>query len=132
MYSKEIIQMSSAIEIQALVRNMDDSFRKHRNIKNNHPAMWAAKIKSENKKLYDEFPGIYQMHMEGKLDETFFYMLQMKRKIEKGEITEDQASIAVGQKLFNRYVDPVVKGLPKPPSLSYSEYYKENLSGPTG
>jgi uncharacterized short protein YbdD (DUF466 family) len=115
----------SAIQIQALVRDMDESFRKYKSLKETNPALWAEKMKKDNMKLYDEFPTIYNMHMNGKLDQTFFEMLQLKRKIEKGELTEDQASVIVGQKLFNKYVDPIIKNQPPPPTLSYEEYYKD-------
>jgi hypothetical protein len=118
----------SAIQIQALVRDMDTSFRKHRSLKESNPQEWAAKIKEENLVLFNDFPTVYNMHMNGTLDQTFFDMLALKRKIEKGELTEDQASVIVGQKLFNRFVDPVLKNLPPPPSLSYSEFYKEKSS----
>jgi len=127
MYYIEIRQMTtlSAIQIQALVRDMDESFRKYKSLKETNPALWAEKMKKDNMKLYDEFPTIYNMHMNGKLDQTFFEMLQLKRKIEKGELTEDQASVIVGQKLFNKYVDPIIKNQPPPPTLSYEEYYKD-------
>jgi uncharacterized short protein YbdD (DUF466 family) len=69
--------------------------------------------------------------MNGKLDQTFFEMLQLKRKMEKGEMTEDEASIIVGQKLFNKYVDPVIKNQPAPPTLSYEAYYKQNVQAPS-
>jgi len=114
----------SAIQIQAMVRDMDESFRKYRNLKESNPTLWAEKIKTDNMKLFDEFPTVFNMHMNGKLDQTFFDMLHLKRKIEKGEMTEDEASIIVGQKLFNRYVDPVIKNQPPPPTLSYEQYYK--------
>jgi hypothetical protein len=121
----------NAIQIQALVRDMDESFRKYRNLKESNPTLWAEKIKKDNKKLFDEFPTIFNMHMNGKLDHTFFDMLQLKRKIEKGEMTEDEASIIVGQKLFNKYVDPVIKNQPAPPTLSYESYYKQNVQAPS-
>jgi hypothetical protein len=113
----------SAIQIQAMVRDMDESFRKYRSLKESNPTLWNEKMKADNKKLYDEFPTIFNMHMNGRLDQTFFDMLQLKRKIEKGEMTEDEASIIVGQKLFNKYVDPVLKNMPAPPTLSYEQYY---------
>ena len=117
--------MASAIEIQAMVRNMDESMRRYKRMKGPNPELWKKKVIEENAKLWDEYPTIFKMHIEGKLDDTFFYMLQLKRKIEKKEITEDQASIDVGKKLFGRYVEPVVKNLPGPPTLSYEEYYKQ-------
>jgi hypothetical protein len=107
---------------------MDESFRKYRNLKESNPTLWAEKMKADNIKLFNEFPTIYNMHMNGKLDETFFDMLQLKRKMEKGELTEDQASVIIGQKLFKKYVDPVVNNLPAPPTLSYEQYYNKNGS----
>lgn len=118
----------SAIQIQAMVRDMDESFRKYRNLKESNPTLWAEKMKNDNKRLFDEFPTVFNMHMNGRLDQTFFEMLQLKRKMEKGEITEDEASIIVGQKLFNKYVDPVIKNQPASPTLSYEEYYKQNVA----
>ncbi len=116
----------SAVEIQALVRNMDESLRRHKGLKKTNKVIWRQKIEEENQKLYHDFPTVYEMHLEGKLDETFFYMLQMRRKIEKGELTEDEASKIVGQKLFDRFVGPVVGNTPPPqPTLSYADYYKK-------
>lgn len=115
----------NAVQIQALVRNMDESLRKYKKLKQTNNALWLKKLEDENKKLYMEYPTIFKMHIEGKLDETFFYMLQMRHKIEKGEMTEDQASVLVGQKLFNRYVDPVINNTPKEATLTYEEYYKK-------
>ncbi len=115
----------NAVQIQALVRNMDESLRKYKKLKQTNNTLWLKKLEEENKKLYMEYPTIFKMHIEGKLDETFFYMLQMRHKIEKGEMTEDQASVLVGQKLFNRYVDPVINNKPKEPTLTYEEYYKK-------
>ena len=115
----------NAIQIQALVRNMDESLRKYKKLKQTNNTLWLKKIQDENKKLFMEYPTIFKMHIEGKLDETFFYMLQLRHKIEKGEMTEDQASVLVGQKLFNRYVDPVINNKPTEPTLTYEEYYKK-------
>ena len=116
----------SAIQIQALVRNMDESLRRHKGLKKTNKVIWRQKIEEENQRLFNDFPTVYEMHMDGKLDETFFYMLQMRQKIEKGELTEDEASKAVGQKLFDRFVGPVVGNTPVPePTLSYADYYKQ-------
>ena len=118
----------SAIQIQAMVRDMDTSFRKYRGLKESNPDLWKQKMREDNHILFDEFPTVFNLHMNGKLDHTFFDMLQLKRKIEKGEMTEDQASIIIGKKLFNKYVDPIIKNQPAPPSLSYESYYKENAA----
>ena len=114
----------NATQIQALVRNMDESFRRHKRIKDQPE--YQQKIMEENQVLYNEYPSIFKLHMEGKLDETFFYMLSMRRKIEKGVLTEDEASVQVGQKLFRRFVDPVVNNLPAVTPVSYEEFYKQS------
>lgn len=117
----------NSIQIQALVREMDASMRRHKALKRSNPAEFRKKIIEENPKLYEHYVAIFEMHMDGKLDETFFNMLKLKRRIELGEITEDEASKLVGQQLFNRFVAPVVgQDAPTgPPPLSYEEYYKQ-------
>jgi hypothetical protein len=58
-------------------------------------------------------------------------MLKLRHKMDKGEMTEDEASRIVGQKLFDRYVAPVVENKPAPEKpLSYAEYYKQFESTP--
>lgn len=121
----------SSIQIQALVRDMDASMRKHRLTKRVDKERFRAKVAAENETLYNMFPTIFEMHIEGKLDGTFFEMLKLKHKIEKGEMTEDEASRVVGQKLFDRYVGPVVNNTPAPEKpLSYADYYKQFESKP--
>jgi hypothetical protein len=116
----------SSVQIQALVRDMDASMRKHRLTKRVDKEKFRAMVAAENESLYNLFPTIFEMHIEGKLDGTFFEMLKLKHKIEKGEMTEDEASRIVGQKLFDRYVAPVVGNTPPPEKpISYSEYYKQ-------
>jgi len=117
----------NAIQIQALVRDMDASMRRHKKLKRTNPQEYRKKIEEENNTLYTYYIAVFEMHMEGRLDETFFEMLKLKQKIEKGEITEDEASKLVGQRLFNRYVEPVVKPEQSKatPPLSYEDYYKQ-------
>jgi uncharacterized short protein YbdD (DUF466 family) len=117
----------TSTQIQAHVREMDASMRKYRNLKTSNPSEYRKKVSEENDLLYNRFPTIFEMHIEGKLDDTFFEMLKLKRKIEKGEMTEHDASVLIGQKLFDRYVGPVVNKTPAPaPVKSYAEYYNES------
>ena len=89
----------------------------------------VKKLAEENDILYNRFPKIFEMHIEGKLDDTFFEMLKLKRKIETGEMTEYDASVMIGQKLFDRYVGPVVNNTAPPaPVKSYAEYYNESTN----
>jgi hypothetical protein len=86
----------TATEIQAMVRNMDDSKDRHRALKATNVELYVQKLTQENTVLHFNFPSIFSLHAEDKLDGTFFYMLDQKRKIERGDLTEDQASIDVG------------------------------------
>ena len=116
----------NSIQIQALVRDMDASMRRHKGLKRTNQVKFREKIAEENKTLYEVFPTIFEMHYQGKMDTMFFDMLKLRRKIELGELTEDDASKLIGQKLFDRFVAPVIENKPvvdKP--LSYSEYYKQ-------
>ena len=123
----------SSTQIQAYVRDMDTSMRKHRNLKTSNPPEYRKKLSEENELLYNRFPTIFEMHIAGKLDNTFFEMLKLKRKIETGEMTEDEASVIIGQKLFDRYVGPVVNKTPPPAApKSYAEYYKETHESSSG
>jgi hypothetical protein len=116
----------SSIQIQALVRNMDTSIRRHRKLKNSEPHKFYETVIEENKTLYEVFPTIFEKHIDGKLDSTFFEMLKLRHKVDIGEMTEDHASKIVGQQLFDRYVAPVIGNAPAPEKpLSYSEYYKQ-------
>lgn len=117
----------SATQIQALVRNMDASKKKWMRLKASNRTEYIAKLKEENENLFFNYPAIFDMHAEDRLDSTFFEMLALKRKIEKGELTADQASAIVGQKMFNRYVPHAINPGTPPPTkpMSYEDYYKQ-------
>jgi len=86
-----------------------------------------AKIISESKiinkekhfsKVYSHFqstyPMLFDMCCSDRFDiETLKYMLNMMRKINNGNETEESASIEVGQKIFDKYVSPIVDKLEK-------------------
>ena len=118
-------EIISSMKIQSMVRDMDTSMRKHKKLKTSNPTEYRKKLSEENEVLYNRFPTIFEMHIQGKLDQTFFEMLKLRRQIEKKEITEDDASKLIGQKLFDRFVGPIVNNTPPPEKpLSYSEFYK--------
>jgi len=94
-------------------------------LKRTNMSLYKRKIVDENELLYKALPTIFEMHMDGKLDQKFFEMLKLRRKVETGEMTEDEASKIVGQLLFDQYVAPVVNNTPAQKPLSYEEYYKQ-------
>jgi hypothetical protein len=118
----------TATQIQALVRKMDASKKKYQNLKRSgQKAAYEEAVKKENEVIYFNYPSLFQLHIEDRLDQTFFEMLALKRKIEKGEITSEQASAVVGQQLFNRFVPHVISNTAAPtPRMSYEDFYKNS------
>jgi hypothetical protein len=119
----------TATEVQALVRKMDASKKKWNYLKRQgKKAEYEEWLKKENEMLYFNYPSLFDMHVNDKLDSTFFEMLQLKRKIEKGEISAEEASRVVGQQLFNRFVPHAIdsNAAPPAPRMSYEDFYKQS------
>lgn len=119
----------TATEVQALVRKMDESKKKWRRLRDTGSNNgYEQMVKQENEVLYFNYPSLFDLHLRDQLDSTFFEMLQLKRKIERGEITAEEASKIVGQQLYNRYVPHVVhSNVPAPPpKMSYEDFYKQS------
>lgn len=118
----------TATQVQALVRKMDASKAKYKRLKlSGQKAAYEEAVRKENEALYFNYPSLFQMHIEDRLDQTFFEMLALKRKIEKGEITAEQASAVVGQQLFQRFVPHVISNASPPaPRMSYEEFYRQS------
>jgi hypothetical protein len=118
----------TATQIQALVRQMDGSKAKYRALKQSGKKLeYEQAVKAENEALYFNYPSLYQLHLEDRLDQTFFEMLNLKRKIEKGEMTAEQASAVVGQQLFNRFVPHAISNSAPPMArMSYEDYYRQS------
>lgn len=114
----------TATQVQAMVRNMDVSKDKYKLLKSTDPESYLNYLREENATLVEFYPAVFALHADDKLDDTFFYMLQEKRKMEKGTTNEDDASVRVGQKLFNKWVAPLVNGTTSPENMSYAQYYK--------
>jgi hypothetical protein len=117
-----------ATEVQSLVRDMDDSKKKWKSLKNTNKDEYMKKLTEENQTLHFNYPSIFELHATDSLDATFFYMLNQKRRIERGEITEDQATKEVGQRLAARWVTPVLSNTSAPKEESYEEFYKRTMN----
>jgi plasmid maintenance system antidote protein VapI len=118
----------TATEVQALTRKMDASKTKWKRLKQQGKlAEYEEAVKKENEMLYFNYPSLFDLHLKDRLDETFFEMLSLKRKIEKGEITAEEASRVVGQRLFTRFVPHAIDSTaPAPaPRMSYEDFYKQ-------
>ena len=120
-------QQLTATQVQALVKRMDASKKKWKTLlRQGKKAEYEEHLKKENEELYFNYPSLFQLHAEDRLDATFFEMLQLKRKIEKGEISAEQASVIVGQKLYDKFVPHVISNTAPPaPTMTYEEYCRQ-------
>ena len=121
-------EVLTATQIQALVKRMDASKTKWRSLKRQGKTEeYLDKLKAENETIYFKYPSLFNLHAEDKLDQTFFEMLNLKRKLERGELTNEQASAMVGQQLFTRFVPQALspQAPPPVPRLSYEEYCRQ-------
>jgi hypothetical protein len=114
----------TATQIQALLRSMDKSKERWARLKSNKHE-YEAKLQQDNRVLYFNYPSLFQMHAEDRVDSTLFELLALKRKIEKGEITPEQASAVVGQKLYQKFL-PAAGAPPPAPTMSYEDYYHQH------
>jgi hypothetical protein len=122
------VEVLTATQIQALVKQMDASKKKWRLLKRQGKQQdYELKLKDENTVLYFNYPSLFNLHAEDKLDQTFFEMLNLKRKLERGELTNEQANAMVGQQLFNRFVPQALspQATPPAPRMSYEEYCRQ-------
>lgn len=87
-------------EIIAIVTEINDSLVKN---KEQHFLSKYAEFKKQ-------YPMLYTMACKGIPNMSMLeYMLDMMEKIKAQETTSHEASVEVGQKLFNQYVDPNLK-----------------------
>jgi hypothetical protein len=115
----------SATEVQALVRKMDASKTKWKSLRQQGRVVeYEESLKKENQMLYFNYPSLFDMHKDDRLDATFFELLALKRRIEKGEVSPEEASRVVGQQLFNRFV-PQADVPPPAPRMSYEDFYRQ-------
>lgn len=121
-------EMLTATQIQALVRAMDQSKKKWKYLRQrNRTEEYKAALKRENETLFFNYPSLFEMHADDRLDSTFFEMLHLKRKLERGEMTAEEASRQIGQQLFTRFVPHRIDSNAPPPApkMSYEDYYKQ-------
>jgi hypothetical protein len=62
----------------------------------------------------EKYPNLFQMACEPDFNvERLAYMLKMRDAVEQQKVTQHQASVSVGENLFQEYVKPLVDGKKK-------------------
>jgi hypothetical protein len=120
----------TATEVQALVRKMDTSKKKWKFLKQQgKKAEYEEDTQEGAMRCCTSTTQVFLIctRRTGS-DSTFFEMLQLKRKIERGEISAEEASRIVGQQLFNRFVPHAIdSNAPAPaPRMSYEDFYRQS------
>lgn len=69
-----------------------------------------ANLSGKYKFIYENYQPIFRMVMSQSYDyDRLKYMLEMAKKVERKEIKEHDASVAVGERLVNDVVKPQLK-----------------------
>jgi len=96
--------------------NLDDKIRYIKKLQREATALRHMEDHARLEYLYprhqdfaDECPALFMGTVKGTLEpEKLNYMLNMSKNVERGNITFDQASVIVGQQLFDDYVKPAI------------------------
>ena len=67
-------------------------------------------LKEKHLEFANDFPGLFDKSVKGELNMGMMnIMLGMMTKIQRKEMTEDSASVQIGQMLADKYVNPVIE-----------------------
>lgn len=115
-------------EIKLLLKQMDASKLRHAALKaQGRTKEYYEAVAAECKELSEQFPSIFEPHIEDRLPGEIFYLLEHLRKIEQGKETVKDADIKIGKKMARNYVYPMLKQEEPKRAMSYAEYYNQNL-----
>lgn len=60
--------------------------------------------------FFDKYPAIFWMARDKSMDlNRFQWMLNLKEKIDNGEVSKEDMDKAMGQMMFNEFVEPKLK-----------------------
>lgn len=66
-------------------------------------------FKQKYNEFSEKYPMIFKLSCDSKIDmKNLDFMLSMLSKMNNKEMTQDDASVKVGQMLYDKYVDPVI------------------------
>lgn len=92
-------------------------FQKKRDYQRYNPEDFKQKMREMFKDLAEDFPGIFDKTIKGEFENPnelrkLHMMLNMVNKVKNNDISEHDASVAVGQHLVDEYVKPQLDGVP--------------------
>jgi hypothetical protein len=63
-------------------------------------------IRQDVGRFAEDYPQLFKKLLAGEEDGTLRTMLAMLERMGKGELTQDQASVIVGQRLYDKHIKP--------------------------
>ena len=94
------------------VRNMRDDYNRARG-EYKMASEIERELRGKYKFLQENYEPIFKMVMSPSYDyDRLKFMLEMAKKVEKKEMAEHDASVAVGERLVNEVVKPQLKSKP--------------------
>jgi hypothetical protein len=120
----------TSVEIRALLLAMDASKVRHAALKaaGQTEAYYEA-VAADCPELFEEFPSIFDPHIKDALPGEIGYLLDQLGRVEAGTQTVQAADEAIGKKMAQDYVYPLLKN-EAPTSLSYADYLKQQQAKP--
>ena len=89
------IKKQRKIQKKLVKKNYDDFFKQ---------------MKTKHSNFANELPGLFEKSVKGELNMAMMnIMLSMMSKIQNNQITEETASVQIGQILAEKYVNPVIE-----------------------
>tara|TARA_B100001758_G_C18156086_1_gene476673 strand:+ start:191 stop:511 length:321 start_codon:yes stop_codon:yes gene_type:complete len=99
--------MSDPLIIKKNIDKIKELMIKHKDMLKNKEKEFDKLVDKECEQFAENYPTIYEKIKNNSLnDEQFNFMLDMLLKVNNNNITQHNASIAVGERLVNQYVKP--------------------------
>ena len=93
-----------------VVKEISADMEKEDSLWKTNKEKFITDTKVEHKDILDRYPAIFDVLFSGKFDDTEMkrleYMINMAARVEKKDIGEHDASVAVGQRLVDDIVKP--------------------------
>ena len=101
------------MDIKETISNIMAYRYKHVDLARNKPNKFKTRIETEFSEFSQSHPQIFRLCLEGFFDnhaalQQLDQFINMSEKVHSGEIDKHDASVAIGEKLVNQYVKPLI------------------------
>ena len=113
--SNETIEKLEAVkpeldDVYSIIEKIVADMRNEKSLWSNNPEEFKNQIKLEYPQINESYPSIFNVIFNPKFDlqsmQRLKYMISMAKRVQKKDIAEHDASVAVGQRLVDDIVKP--------------------------